>query len=289
MEFSPFSGQTVAFHDRPQDSYKRANLSEAHALFSRLPILHDADIQSFFGRQSPSDVHAASSNIFTFSPANDDVQWRKDRPALLVSSTSWTPDEDFDILIRALEAYEVAAGRAHIDLPKLLVLITGKGPLKQPFEQEVAVLEQHWKHVRVRTAWLESKDYPLLLGAADLGVSLHTSSSGLDLPMKIVDMFGAGLPVLAMNFAWYVLRLLYFLRNADHTSSIPELVTDGVDGRVFDTAEELAEQLQYCLVGFAMRQNKLEQLRKGVQRTQNMRWEENWSRVVAPICQELLQ
>ena len=109
------------------------------------------------------------------------------------------------------------------------MLVTGKGVGKRAFEREIERLEvfEEWEWVRIRTEWLSLEDYPKLLGtllsllpppssrrtdevsenelgSGDLGISLHTSTSGLDLPMKVVDMFGCGLPVLALGFEWYV-------------------------------------------------------------------------------------
>jgi beta-1,4-mannosyltransferase len=146
---------------------------------------------------------------------------REDRPALLVSSTSWTPDEDFSILLTALGEYNQAASSPGKKLPKLLVILTGRGQLREKYMAEVGELQKRWDWVRCISMWLDVEDYPTLLGihflssnmaswlkplagAADLGISLHASSSNLDLPMKVVDMFGCRLPVCALDFSWLV-------------------------------------------------------------------------------------
>jgi beta-1,4-mannosyltransferase len=82
----------------------------------------------------------------------------------VVSSTSWTPDEDFSLLLKTLAKYEQQAKSG--GLPKLLALITGKGPLRNAYMAEIARLEknQKWQWVRCVSVWLEPDDYPILLG-----------------------------------------------------------------------------------------------------------------------------
>lgn len=123
---------------------------------------------------------------------------------MLVSSTSWTADEDFGILLDAL-AYYHEKSQDNALLPALTVFVTGKGPLKAMYESKIRQLEltlEGQSRLSIALPWLEADDYPRLLGSADLGVCLHTSSSGLDLPMKVVDMFGCGLPVCAFSYPW---------------------------------------------------------------------------------------
>lgn len=97
---------------------------------------------------------------------------RPDRPAMLVSSTSWTSDEDFSILLDAIVLYEIRAQIINAQnskvssLPKLFVVVTGKGPLRKKYLEDIARLqdEQGWKWVRCISMWLDAEDYPLFLG-----------------------------------------------------------------------------------------------------------------------------
>jgi beta-1,4-mannosyltransferase len=82
----------------------------------------------------------------------------------------------------------------------IVLIITGKGPLRKSFEEKIRFM--NLKSFKILTVWLEPESYPTLLSCSDLGISLHTSSSGLDLPMKIVDMLGSGLPVCAFDYEW---------------------------------------------------------------------------------------
>ncbi|KAG2160192.1 glycosyltransferase family 33 protein [Suillus bovinus] len=305
-------GHKSVLHDRPPSHFHKCPPLEVHELFIRLGRSLSPSLADFLPSASPpyttqlTEIHgfppysASSASAFS-SPSTPSL--RQDRPALLVSSTSWTPDEDFGILLEALKLYETRACKVNLTkcensqskrcsnerqvLPHIWMVITGKGPLKDRYMAEVELLQKNWHYVRCTSLWLEAEDYPLLLGSADLGVSLHSSSSALDLPMKIVDMFGCGLPVCALDFA-----------------CLPELVKDGVNGLVFKNASQLAEHLETLLASFPS-SPALDSLRTNLQQASEVplnvehrvhhhthqeganwewgSWSENWDRVVKPL------
>lgn len=141
---------------------------------------------------------------------------------VLVSATSWTVDEDFALLIDALKKYDNSD--QSLDLA---VLISGRGPLRAHYE---ALFSAAYLRKSVfRTLWLPYADFPGFVGMADIGISLHTGHEGLDFPMKVLDMFGCGVPVIACDF-----------------QSAREFIVPGQNGLLFKTVDELFNAIIVC-------------------------------------------
>lgn len=225
------------------------------------------------------------------SNKNNEISLSPNRPGLLVSSTSWTKDEDFSILLEALEKYEDSALSSN-HYPPLICVITGKGPLKSFYLDLIS--KRKWEVVKIITPWLENEDYPRLLGAADLGVCLHYSSSGLDLPMKVVDMFGCGLPVCAINFKWYEKSTILFYRTHFNVSfidfSLGELLVNEKNGFTFKNSTELSSHLLNWFNkhpddprASMAREILREKIYENVRKFQDIRWHENWMKNAWPF------
>jgi beta-1,4-mannosyltransferase len=180
-------------------------------------------------------------------------------PALLVSPTSWTVDEDFDLLLDALARCE-----SRLDT-HLLVVLTGDGPRKALYERRIAGLG--WRGIHVRTLWVPADEYPSLVASADLGLCLHRSSSGLDLPMKVADLLGAGVPVCAL----------------DYGPCLAEMVRHGENGLLVRDAAALAAALIDLFAGFPTRTPLLDRLRRHVATSPGLTWEEGWLREGWPV------
>lgn len=185
-------------------------------------------------------------------------------PRILVSATSWTTDEDLDMLLNAAQhadkqLQQASPGSFH----PLRLLITGQGRLRAAFEQKVAA--HPWRHISIQTTWLSGDDYIYLLHAADFGICMHTSSSGIDIPMKLADMLGARLPVLTY----------------DYGATLSERFQDGRHGVLFKDASTLAALL------LALAQPNWEATFASVldfaDRAQTELWETHWQQTVVPL------
>ncbi|XP_017760022.1 PREDICTED: chitobiosyldiphosphodolichol beta-mannosyltransferase-like isoform X2 [Eufriesea mexicana] len=236
-------------YDRPGNQFQPISLAEKHAFLLKLS-------EKYHILKGPKE----NSTVFTECIENE-IHLPSKRLGLIVSSTSWTEDEDFSILLNALQEYENAIVQNTCNLPDLICIITGKGPLKEFYTAIIKL--KNWEHVTVLTPWLESEDYPKMLASADLGICLHTSSSGLDLPMKIIDMFGCKLPVCAYNF-----------------KCLSELVKHNENGMIFSSDKELAVQLKSWFENFPNNdvQHKLnKKFQEELHKFQEIRWHGQFS------------
>uniref|UniRef100_A0A1I7WR18 Uncharacterized protein n=1 Tax=Heterorhabditis bacteriophora TaxID=37862 RepID=A0A1I7WR18_HETBA len=84
---------------------------------------------------------------------------RDDRPMIVISSTSWTPDEDFQILIDAAKKYNdvaiisrstsIVINHPATNLPTILLIITGRGPMKDYYIEKMNRMKLERVEVRL--------------------------------------------------------------------------------------------------------------------------------------------
>ena len=212
---SSFSPSTVA--------QNIISIQQRHELFMRLNLV-DASVFKHDPEKNDPNDNVGTTTVQTYIDADSTCQMRNDACRILLSSTSWTEDEDFSLLLDALiklnkklMTNSKKSDWGAFESNRILCIITGKGPLKETFLDKYRKVESSMTKVSIITPWLEPEDYPLLVKCADAGVCLHTSTSGLDLPMKVLDMFGAGLAVVALEYP-----------------AIVELIKNNENGLLFD-------------------------------------------------------
>ncbi|KAK7938724.1 hypothetical protein WMY93_002050 [Mugilogobius chulae] len=184
--------RATTLYDRPASVFRETEMKQRHQLFMKLSETYPAFTHSGSGDESKDVEQTASRSRLN----KETVELKENRPALLVSSTSWTEDEDFSILLKALEEYE-ALVKEGASLPPLVCVITGKGPQKQFYLKLIDSLRL--EHVQICTPGSRPKIIRFTRQCRPGRVS-PSLSSGLDLPMKVVDMFGCCLPVCAIRF-----------------------------------------------------------------------------------------
>ena len=157
-------------YDCPPSMFRPLSLDEQHQTMLKL----NQELLKSCPRAWNLPDGSSQSTILTAKVSDTKFEPRHGRPALVTSSTSWTPDEDFGLLLDALVMLEERISLASSPL-KILLVVTGKGPQKTMYEKKISQLKM--ASVAVQTVWLQPGDYPRLLACADVGVSLHTSTS----------------------------------------------------------------------------------------------------------------
>lgn len=206
------------------------------------------------------DREAARARMARILPGQGDAG-----AVTLVTATSWSLDEDMEMCLEALQEYATRRCAGLDPLRPLRVILSGRGPGREAFERKISGL--HLAGVRIETAWVSPEDYPWMLRAADLGLCFHRSASGVDFPMKIVDMRAAGLPVLAY----------------DYGPSLREEVGPDRGGRVFVTAAGLADNLTDLCAEGEESHERLSWLRSRAEGLPDETWEAAWDRVARPL------
>ncbi|PIO55792.1 hypothetical protein TELCIR_22819 [Teladorsagia circumcincta] len=136
----------AVFYDRaPSSAFREFSLNEKHELLLRLGLGSNGQV---FGAVPAEDATRFSIR----DPSTREVRFRDDRPLLVISSTSWTPDEDFQILLDAAKKYNDVAAISRSSspatrLPIIVLIITGRGPLKEFYMEKIQRMKMEYVEV----------------------------------------------------------------------------------------------------------------------------------------------
>ena len=161
------------------------HIAVSHRLASHLKTL---------GLGEVAVLHDGPSAVRPFPPARNDLP---DDPLIVVAPMGWTRDDDLPLLAEALRLLALRLDAAPEPRRTLRLLVSGDGPGRAEWGPRLRAMEGVALHVE--TPDVAAADYPSLLAASHLGLCVHRSSSGLDLPMKIVELQSVGVPVFALE------------------------------------------------------------------------------------------
>jgi beta-1,4-mannosyltransferase len=191
------------------------------------------------------------------------IEMRRNRPFLIVTSTSYTADEDLGLLLHAIENFDHLMMYLGVSF---VFAITGTGPMYDEVSTAIADMRERLQNCAIVQVFLSADEYPTFIGCADAGICLHTSSSGLDLPMKVLDLFGVCVPVIAYEYP-----------------AISELVTKD-SGFLFKGTARLISHLARLFGDSVQGHQILHRHRTFLQNQRShFRWDEEWNRVVLPL------
>jgi len=233
------ASNVTTFHDQPSHSFRP--LAEPERQIERARLLDELGFRGEVGRAR-----------------------------LVVSSTSYTKDERLDWLLDALVEARRSVQTDPESAAPVCVVVTGKGAGSEEFRAQLRSLQSRIEPTfQVLTAWLNLSDYAALLGCADLGLSLHKSASGVDIPMKLLDMIGAALPIAALDYSPCLWERL-----------------DSDCGLTFGGPDELAGLLHQCFFAPAGAA-RLAEMRRRLRQSPLASWTEHWSEIVLPVVARL--
>ena len=244
--------------------------ADAHLCVSRAmaaELKRDAGIHAVVLYDRPAErFHPASAPARAAIRNRLAVELRlAESPLMVIAPTGWTADEDMGLLIDAAVRLDALIAAASAAVPDVVIVASGRGPLRGEWDRRVTGLAL--RHVHLQSRWLPAPDYPSFLAAADVGVSLHRSASGVDLPMKIADLLGAGVPICALAYG----------------PCLAEVLRDGETGLLFETAGELAAHLWTLLSSATDDRGALQKLRRNIAAASPERWRDGWTAAARPV------